>query len=224
MTAPGSYRDRREAGAVLAEPLRATLAGGQGIVLALPRGGVPVGREIARALGAELDILVVRKLGAPGCEEYAVGAIAAGGFCLRNREAIRSLRISERDMSAIIARETAELQRREQLYRSSRPAAPIEGRIAIVVDDGLATGFTMRAAIAAVRARGPRQLVVAVPVGAPDACAEVAREADLLVCPLQPEGFQSVGAWYRDFRPTSDDEVRECLAAATRERGEAAGT
>jgi putative phosphoribosyl transferase len=211
-----AYRDRREAGEILAAHLRDQLGTpDDAVVLALPRGGVPVGFEVARVLGAELDVFVVRKLGAPGFEEYAIGAIAAGGFQLLNDEAIAQLDVSEKQIAEVAEREAAELHRREQLYRAERPSARVADRIAILVDDGLATGFSMRAAIAAVRERGPKRLIVAVPVGAAETCAEIEREVGTLVCPLQPKPFHAVGLWYRDFTPTTDDEVRELLIAAS---------
>jgi putative phosphoribosyl transferase len=211
-----AYRDRREAGEILAIHTRKRIGvPDDAVVLALPRGGVPVGFEVARELGAELDVFVVRKLGVPGHEEYAMGAIAAGGFEVLNDAAIKDLGIGEKELAAIAEREAEELQRREKLYRANRSPAMVHGRTAIIVDDGLATGFTMRAAIAAVRERGPNRLIVAVPVGAKDTCDEVAREVGTLICPLQPEPFHAVGLWYRDFAPTTDDEVRDCLAAAS---------
>jgi predicted phosphoribosyltransferase len=208
------YLNRREAGEILAAHVIDRIGStGDGVVLALPRGGVPVGFEVARVLNAELDVFVVRKLGVPGHEEYAMGAIAAGGFEVLNDEAIRELGLTEKQIAAVAEREATELHRREELYRAHRSPANVHRRTAIIVDDGLATGLTMRAAIAAVRERGPERLVVAVPVGAPETCAEIAHEVDLLICPLQPQPFQAVGLWYRDFAPTTDDDVRECLAA-----------
>jgi putative phosphoribosyl transferase len=211
-----SYRDRREAGEILAAQVQQQIGKPtDGLVLALPRGGVPVGFEVARVLGAELDVFVVRKLGVPGHEEFAMGAIAAGGFEVLNDQAIAELGITEKEIASVAEREATELQRREKLYRGNRPLVSIHGRTTILVDDGLATGFTMRAAIAAVRERGPSQLVVAAPVGAKETCEEIAREVGLLICPLQPEPFHAVGLWYCDFAPTADDEVRDCLAAAS---------
>lgn len=210
-----AYIDRRDAGATLAPVVRAQLGTRDNVlVLALPRGGVPVAGEIARELGAELDVFVVRKLGVPGHAEYAMGAIAPRGFQVLNREAIAALRISAADVAAVAATEAEELQRREALYRGELPPPRIAGRIVLLVDDGLATGFTMRAAIAAIRAENPAQLVVAVPVGARATCDELAREVDALICPLQPEDFSAVGEWYEDFSATSDDEVQACLAQA----------
>lgn len=215
MRSDQAYRDRREAGEILAAHVQDRIGRpGNAVVLALPRGGVPVGFEVATVLGAQLDVFVVRKLGAPGHEEFAIGAIAAGGFRVLNDDAIADLGIGEKEIAAVAERETAELHRREELYRGDRPPTHVAGRVAILVDDGLATGFTMRAAIAAVRERGPQRLVVAVPVGAVETCAEIEREVGTLICPLQPDPFHAVGLWYHDFAATTDDEVRECLAAS----------
>lgn len=215
MIAGQPYRDRGEAGEILARHVREELgAVADSLVLALPRGGVPVGFEVARVLDAPLDVFVVRKLGAPQQPELAIGAIAAGGFEVLNERLVAQLGVSPLEIAAVADREARELQRREDAYRGNRPSASIHGRLVVLVDDGLATGFTMRAAIAAVRERGPARLVVAAPVGAVDTCAEIAREVGTLICPLQPEPFHAVGLWYRDFAETSDDEVRECLTAA----------
>jgi len=207
------FRDRREAGRKLAERLGA-FAGKDAIVLALPRGGVPVGYEVARALGAPLDVLIVRKLGVPGEEELAMGAIATGGGAWLNREVIDSLGIGEAQVEAAMRAELRELQRREMAFRDGRAPPVVRGRIALLVDDGLATGSTMRAAIRSLRERGPRSIVVAVPVGAPSTCSVLAGEADALVCLATPEPFFGVGQFYRDFRQTGDEEVRALLAAA----------
>jgi putative phosphoribosyl transferase len=210
-----AYRDRCDAGEILAFHVKGRIGTpGDAVVLALPRGGMPVGFEVARVLNATLDVFVVRKLGVPGHEEYAMGAIAAGGFEVLNDAVIGELGITEKEIAAVAEREAAELHRREELYRANRSPASVHGRTVIIVDDGLATGFTMRAAIAAVRERGPDRLIVAVPVGAKKTCEEIDREVGMLVCPLQPQPFHAVGLWYRDFTPTTDDEVRECLAAA----------
>jgi putative phosphoribosyl transferase len=157
-------------------------------------------------------VLVVRKLGVLGHEEYAMGALAAGGFKILNDAVVADLGITEKQIDEVIKREATELKRREKLYRSNRPGLNVADHVVILVDDGLATGFTMRAAIAAVRERGPRRLVVAVPVGAPETCAEIAHEVGALICPLQPKPFHAVGLWYRNFQPTTDTEVQECLA------------
>jgi putative phosphoribosyl transferase len=207
-----AYRDRREAGEILAAHMWEKIGTPEdAVVLALPRGGLPIGFEVALTLGAELEVFVVRKLGAPTMEEYAIGAIATGGFQILNDEAIAQLNMTESEIAEVAERETEELHRRETLYRANRPPMRVENRVAILVDDGLATGFTMRAAIAAVRARHPQRLVVAAPVGARETCREIEREADILICPLRPESFHAVGLWYHDFSPTTDDEVRECL-------------
>ncbi|MDO8542174.1 MAG: phosphoribosyltransferase [Opitutaceae bacterium] len=220
-----AYRDRHEAGEILAAHLIEQLGmPDDAVVLALPRGGVPVGFEVARELGADLDVFVVRKLGVPQQPEFAMGAIAAGGFRLLNDSLVAQLRISEDDVAAVTEREMIELQRREKLYRENRPPINVHGRVAIIVDDGLATGFTMRAAIAAVRERGPLRLVVAVPVGAVETCEELSHEVGTLVCPFQPDPFHAVGLWYQDFTPTSDDEVHRCLAAAATNHGAAHGS
>lgn len=210
-----AYRDRREAGEILAVHVQEEIGKPNDVVvLALPRGGVPVGFEVALFLGAMLDVFVVRKLGVPGHEEFAMGAIADGGFKVLNERVIADLGITEKEIAEITEMEADELRRREKLYRGNRPSVSVADRVAILVDDGLATGFTMRAAIAAVRERGPRRLVVAVPVGSPDTCAEIRHEVGTVVCPLQPEPFHAVGLWYHDFAPTTDEEVQECLTAA----------
>jgi putative phosphoribosyl transferase len=214
------FRDRRHAGQVLAKRL-AHLAGRSDLlVLALPRGGVAVGFEVAHALNAELDVFIVRKLGYPGHEEYAMGAIASGGVRVMNLET--GLHVSDRDVERVVARETAELGRREQLYRGSRPAAVVKGRTVIVVDDGLATGATMRAAVAAIRKQQPRSLVVAVPVGAEETCARLRAEADEVVCASTPSPFHAVGLWYESFPQATDDEVHQLLEEARREHADVA--
>jgi predicted phosphoribosyltransferase len=206
------YRDRQEAGEVLAEALQ-HLRGRAGLlVLALPRGGVPVGYEVARELGAGLDVLVVRKLGHPNQEEYAMGAIASGGIRVMNPGAERYVKAAEVDR--IVRREQAELERRELLYRGAAPPLALSGRVVVLVDDGLATGSTMRAAARAVRQRQPAWTCIAVPVGAPETCEELRAEADELVCPAQPSPFRAVGLWYRAFPQTGDEEVRHLLEAA----------
>lgn len=209
------FEDRQHAGRVLAERL-AHLQGHQDLlVLALPRGGVAVGFEVARALHAELDVFVVRKLGYPGHEEYAMGAIASGGVRVMNVRA--GAGVTEREVDAIVRREEAELARRERLYRGSRPPVAIAGRTVIVVDDGLATGATMRAAVAAIRKQSPQRLIVAVPVGAQETCAQLESEADEVVCAEIPSPFHAVGLWYRHFPQSTDDEVRQLLEEARRE-------
>jgi len=222
MTERQTYRDRRAAGQILAAEVRGRLGAVDAVVLALPRGGVPVGYEVAMALDAPLDVFVVRKLGVPEQPELAMGAIASGGFKVLDDLLIEQLGLSERKITKVIENENAELARREKLYRADQPPVEIRGRTAILVDDGLATGSTMRAAITANRQRGAKQLVVAAPVGASDTCTALAREVDLLICPLQPDEFQAVGLWYQDFTATTDDEVREILAAANRKSERAA--
>ena len=214
------FQDRREAGARLAEALRAYAQRDDVVVLALPRGGVPVGFEVARTLGAALDVFVVRKLGAPGREELAMGAIATGGVRVLNRDVIDVLQVDRDTLERTIAREQIELQRREQLYRGDREPLQVAGRVVILVDDGLATGSTMRAAVAAVRALQPARVVVAVPTGSAEACSMLKTEADRVVCLSQPDPFHAVGLWYADFRQTKDAEVHELLAEA---RGEGRG-
>lgn len=211
------YRDRHEAGRILAEHVREKMEAAEGVVLALPRGGVPVALEVARAIGAPLDVFIVRKLGVPSQPELAMGAIASGGVKVLNESVLADLDISEKEIAAVADREAAELTRRERSYRDNRPPVELRGRVVILVDDGLATGSTMRAAIAAVRQRGAGRVVVAVPVGAKDTCEELGREVDELICPLQPEMLFAIGQWYEDFSQTTDNEVRECLATAARE-------
>jgi predicted phosphoribosyltransferase len=185
------------------------------MVLGLPRGGVPVAYEVAGALNLPLDIFVVRKLGAPGHEEFALGSIASGGICLVNYEFVNALRVSEAVLNEIIQREERELERRERLYRGNKPPLAVEGKTVIIVDDGLATGLTMRAAVSAIKKLGPKEIVVAVPVCAPITCEELRKDVDVwCVCAQAPEHFQAVGLWYRDFEQTSDQEVQNLLAKA----------
>jgi putative phosphoribosyl transferase len=218
MNAGRIYRDRYEAGRILGGHVRSGWGTLDPIVLALPRGGVPVGVEVARALNAPLDVYVVRKLGVPGHEELAMGAIAGNGFEVLDQRIIAQLGISRFQIAAMADRQTQELHRQERLYRTNRPALEFRGRALILVDDGLATGFTLRAAIGSLRLRDAGRILVAVPVGAVESCAEIAREADGLVCPLQPDPFLAVGQWYENFRPTTDDEVQRCLAASEEQR------
>jgi putative phosphoribosyl transferase len=208
------FRDRAEAGAALGSTLRDRLGTRGVVVLGLPRGGVPVAAQVAEALEAPLDVFVVRKLGAPGHPELAVGAIAAGGVRVLNSAVVSHLQVDDDALDRVTRQELAELQRRETLYRGDRPAVALAGRTAVVVDDGLATGATMLAAVAALRAAAPDRVVVAVPVGAPDACRRVAGVADDVVCLHAPRRFGAVGAFYRDFRQTSDAEVQRLLSSA----------
>lgn len=211
------FRDRSDAGAALGKELLKRRDWEDPVVLALPRGGVPVAAEVARVLDAPLDILVVRKIGHPLHEEFAIGAIASGGTTVMNRDADSYLGdVSRADVDRIIEREKAELQRREELYRGGHAAVPLEGREVIVVDDGLATGATMRAAVQALRQLGPARVTVAVPVGARESCDALEAAADDVVCVRTPAPFHAVGAWYSDFPQTSDEEVRSLLAAAHR--------
>jgi predicted phosphoribosyltransferase len=209
---PQRFRNRTEAGRRLAEKLAAYADRPDVLVLALPRGGVPVGYEVARALGAPLDVFVVRKLGVPGYEELAMGAVATGGVRVLNDEIVRGLGISEHEIGAAVARELQELARRERLYRGARPPLDVGGRTVVLVDDGLATGATMRAAIQALRQQHPARTSVAVPTASPDTCEALKAEADDVVCAMTPEPFFAVGHWYEDFTQTTDDEVRELLA------------
>lgn len=181
------------------------------VVLALPRGGVPVAREVAQALGVTFDVYVVRKLGVPGHEELAMGAIASGGVRLVNEEVVNALGIPPNVIDSVARREQLELARREQLYRGTRAPIGLTNRTVILVDDGLATGSTMRAAVMAARQQQPAHVIVAVPVGAPSTCADLAREADEIVCVRSPDPFVAVGLWYHDFTPVSDHEVRSLL-------------
>ncbi|HEX5724218.1 MAG TPA: phosphoribosyltransferase [Longimicrobiaceae bacterium] len=208
------FRDRADAGQRLARELSRYAGRPDVVVLALPRGGVPVGYEVARALGAPLDVFLVRKLGVPGHEELAMGAIASGGTRVLNPRVVEALGIPDRVIDAVAAREEEELERRERAYRGARPQPRLEGCTVVLVDDGLATGSTMRAAAAAVRQHRPREVVVAVPVAAGETCDEIRDEVDDVVCALTPEPFYAVGLWYEDFSQTTDEEVRELLAHA----------
>ena len=205
------FRHRAEAGEQLAARLSAFADRDDVIVLALPRGGVPVGYEVARALHVALDVFVVRKLGVPGHEELAMGAIATGGVRLVNHDVVDALGIPAVVIDSVAKSEQGELDRRERLYRGTRPPIGLANKTVILVDDGLATGSTMRAAVMAVRHQNPARIVVAVPVGAASTCGELGREADEVVCLRTPEPFIAVGLWYRDFTPTSDNEVRALL-------------
>jgi erythromycin esterase-like protein/predicted phosphoribosyltransferase len=209
---PGLFRDRREAGRLLAEKLAAYANRPDVLVLALPRGGVPVGYEVARALSAPLDVFVVRKLGVPGYEELAMGAVATGGVRVLNDQLVERLGIPESLIDAVAARERQELARRERLYRGNRPPPDVRGRTVILVDDGLATGATMYAAIEALRQQNPARIVVAVPTASPETCEEMKTKADGVICAITPEPFHAVGRWYRDFSQTTDEEVGVLLA------------
>jgi len=212
------FRDRHQAGRILAEHLREHAGHADVIVLALPRGGVPVGFEVARALGADLDVLLVRKLGVPRHEELAMGAIASGGERVINDEVVASLGITQAMIDQVAAAELDELKRQERDYRAGRAAPAIEGRTVILVDDGLATGASMRAAAVALRNLGARRIVAAVPVGAPETCRQLAELADEVVCARMPAHFHAVGQWYEDFSQTTDGEVKRLLARAAQER------
>jgi predicted phosphoribosyltransferase len=208
---PRIFLDRREAGRLLAGKLAAHANHPDVHVLALPRGGVPVAYEVARALNAPLDIFVVRKLGVPGYEELAMGAIATGGERVLNDQLVERLGIPDHVIDAVAEREERELARRERLYRGSRPSLDVRGRTVILVDDGLATGATMHAAIAALRKLQPARIIVAVPTASPETCEEMRAEADEVICAITPEPFHAVGRWYQDFSQTSDEEVRQLL-------------
>ncbi|MCS7056620.1 MAG: phosphoribosyltransferase [Thermoflexales bacterium] len=208
------FRDRSQAGRLLAQRLQRYQGRPDVIVLALPRGGVPVAYEIATELKVPLDVFIVRKLGVPGEEELAMGAIASGGVCVLSHDLIRALELSDEEVERVAAREWAELQRRERVFRGDRPFPSLEGRVVILVDDGIATGATMRAAIRAVRAHRPARISVATPVGAPQALEALQDEADELICLLSPESLMGIGAWYQDFRQLTDAEVLAYLQRA----------
>jgi putative phosphoribosyl transferase len=217
------FKDRTEAGRLLAGRLKAYADRPGVLVLALPRGGVPVAYEVARALNAPLDIFLVRKLGVPGHEELAMGAIASGGVRVLNENVVRPLRIPGEVIDAVAADEQKELERRERAYRGDSPAAEVRGHTVILIDDGLATGSTMRAAVAALRQQQPDRIVVGVPTAAPETCDEFRAEVDEIVCAITPEPFYAVGLWYEDFSQTTDEEVRDLLGRAAQERSVAAG-
>ena len=209
------FRDRAEAGRALAKRLAAYEGDADVLVLGLPRGGIPVAFEVARALGAPLDVFAVRKLGVPGHEELAMGAIASGGVTVFDPGIVDL--VPRRELSSVVERETAELERREHLYRDYRPPQNPEGKTVILVDDGLATGASMQAAVHALRALKPHKIIVAVPVASRDACESMAQVADDVVCVLTPERFYAVGQWYDNFSQTTDDEVRALLERAAQE-------
>jgi putative phosphoribosyl transferase len=208
------FKDRTAAGQLLAEQLKEYADCSDVLVLALPRGGVPVAFEVAKALNIPLDVFLVRKLGVPGQEELAMGAIASGGVRVLNRNVVRSHRLFEAAIHKTAVREQRELERREKLYRGDRPPLNLRGAIVIVVDDGLATGATMRAAIKAIRQQDPARLVVAVPVSAAETCHDIKSEADQVICAMTPEPFYSVGLWYENFSQVTDTEVRDLLKHA----------
>jgi putative phosphoribosyl transferase len=213
------FDDRMDAGDRLASRLLSRYGHGSDIVvLALPRGGVPVALPVARALRAPLDVFVVRKLGVPGQEELAMGAVAHGGVRVLNDSVVKTLGIPQAVIDGVAEREQAEIERREREYRGERPYPQLRGRTVVLVDDGLATGASMRAAVRALRQFDPSRIVVAVPVSAPDTCAKLAREVDEVICAETPETFAAVGEWYRDFQQTTDAEVRHLLRQAASER------
>jgi predicted phosphoribosyltransferase len=209
---PKRFRDRREAGRLLAGKLTGYANRRDVLVLALPRGGVPVAYEVAGALRAPLDLFVVRKLGVPGHEKLAIGALAPDGVRILNQEVVKALDIPEVIIDEVAAQQLEELKRRERLYRGSRPPLDLRGRTVILMDDGLATGATMRAAIRALRQQQPARIVVAVPTASPDTCEALGGEADEVICAMTPRPFLSVGHWYDDFTQTTDEEVRRLLA------------
>jgi predicted phosphoribosyltransferase len=213
---PASYlfENRRDAGRRLADELAEYARDPKGVVLALPRGGVPVAYEVAAALSLPLDVFLVRKLGVPGHEEYAFGALASGDLRVLNEDVVRMLELDARTIETVAQRESRTLHERERRYRDGRPPVDVSGKRVILVDDGLATGASMRAAIAALRQRDPLAIIAAVPVGAPDSCARVAAEVDRMVCAVTPDPLHAVSLSYRDFSETPDAEVQEIMARA----------
>jgi predicted phosphoribosyltransferase len=210
---PPIFLDRHDAGRRLAAELSHYADQNDLLVLALPRGGVPVAYEVARALHAPLDVFMVRKLGVPGYEELAMGAIATGGLRVLDEDLVRMLDLPREVIERVTAAETRELERREREYRGDRPPLDVRGRTVILIDDGLATGSTMRAAIAALKKEGAKRIVVAVPVAPPETCEALKAQVDDVVCAVTPEPFRAVGLWYRDFSQTTDEEVRDLLAS-----------
>lgn len=214
------FKNRVEAGKLLAQRLSAYARRDDVIVLALPRGGVPVGFSVAQALEAPLDILLVRKLGVPGHEEYAMGAIANGGLCVLQQEVLETLKIPKNVVEAVAQRKLREIAQREKLYRTGRPALDVRDHVVILVDDGLATGSTMLAGVHVLRQGKPARIVVAVPAAPPDTCQALRSEVDEMICLHTPEPFYSVGLWYEDFEQTSDDEVKHLLEEANRDQSQ----
>lgn len=212
------FKNRTDAGRKLAKQLERFSGQNDVLVLGLPRGGVPVAFEVAQALNFPLDVWLVRKLGVPGREELAMGAIASGGTRVLNQEVIQMLDISEKAIAEVEAKERRELKRREQAYRGDRPELDVSGRTVILVDDGLATGASMRAAVQALKTQQPAELIVAVPTAAPQTCAEFEDEVDHIICAATPEPFMGVGAWYEEFPQTSDEEVRELMRQAAEQQ------
>jgi predicted phosphoribosyltransferase len=214
---PVAFRDRTQAGQMLARRLAGLVGRADLLVLALPRGGVPVAFEVAQALKAPLDVFVVRKLGVPGHEELAMGAVASGGTYVLNQELIGALDIPRHEIEAVATRELRVVARQERTFRGDRGPPEVRGRTVLLVDDGIATGATMKVAIAALKRQSPARLIVAVPVAAPSSCTELAAEADECVCVITPESFHAVGSWYQDFSQTTDDTVRDLLDRAALE-------
>jgi len=210
------FRDRAEAGCILADRLRKVVKGQDVLVLALPRGGVPVGLEVARVLNSDLDVFVVRKLGVPGHEELAMGAVASGGIRVLNRSLIEQLRIPEAAIDEATDRENLEVHRREGVYRQGRPRAPVAGRTVVLVDDGLATGATMLAAVRTLSMQDPEKIVAGVPVAAPETCERFQKYVDHMLCIATPKAFQAVGIWYGSFPQITDEEVGDLLGRAAR--------
>jgi putative phosphoribosyl transferase len=212
------FTDRRSAGRVLAWELDEFVGHDDVVVLGLPRGGVPVAYEVARSLGAPLDVFVVRKLGVPGREELAMGALASGGIVVLSHDIVRGFGITKEEILEAARTENHELRRRDQAYRAGIPPLSVSGKTVILVDDGLATGATMRVAIRALRQNDPARVVAAVPVGAPESCTDMSDEADVMVCARAPNPFEAVGTWYEEFSQTSDEEVRDLLLASRRDQ------
>lgn len=210
------FNDRTDAGKILSERLSEYANREDVLILALPRGGVPVAFEVAKELNLKMDIFIVRKLGVPGNEELAMGAIASGNIRVLNEDVIRSFRIPQKAIDEATANELEELERRERIYRKNRPVPKISGSTVILIDDGLATGATMRAAVAAVKTKNPEKVIIAVPVAAPDTCSDFGSEVDEVMCVATPEPFYGVGAWYEDFSQTTDKEVCDLLDRATK--------